>query len=274
MKSITYTFVILLIIVSACEDVAQSSFEEKPPVVEGFLFAGQPVKDITIKQVSSFGSDEETIFINDLEVSIIHNNTSFLLTSNPDKPGNYTYSGQGLDVEIGETYSISFNFEGKAVTGSTTIPPKPVNFVANTNTLEVPQINTLQDLLDFRNNESNTITVEWDNPNSDFYFLVIENLEENPEAIDPNGVINQNFEFTSTPVTNDFFTLRPLVHFVQFGRHRVVLHRINEEYAFLFESVEDLNSRDLNEPFSNITNGEGIFSGFAGDTLFFDIQQR
>ena len=48
---------------------------------------------------------------------------------------------------------------------------------------------------------------------------------------------------------------------------------VNEEYALLYEtSTQD--SRDLNEPYTNINNGLGIFSGFASQEVYFEVIKK
>ena len=49
------------------------------------------------------------------------------------------------------------------------------------------------------------------------------------------------------------------------GRYRVQVWRVNEEYATLYNTLQQ-DSRDLNEPFTNITGGLGVFTAFAADT--------
>ena len=110
-------------------------------------------------------------------------------------------------------------------------------------------------------------------PNGAYYFLVIENVESNPEPIDLNNILNFNFEFVSTPIQDNFFTILPFIHYTQFGTHRIIVYRVNEEYALLYETIEQ-DSRDLNEPFTNIINGQGIFSGFASDTVYLEINKQ
>jgi hypothetical protein len=45
---------------------------------------------------------------------------------------------------------------------------------------------------------------------------------------------------------------------------------VNKEYEDLFNNLEQ-DSRDLNEPPSNITGALGIFTAFAADSVFFEI---
>ena len=61
-----------------------------------------------------------------------------------------------------------------------------------------------------------------------------------------------------------------LLTLTHFGNHRLRLYRINDEYADLYEGL-DQDSRDLNEPPSNIVGALGIFSAFSADSAFFRV---
>jgi hypothetical protein len=56
---------------------------------------------------------------------------------------------------------------------------------------------------------------------------------------------------------------------IHYGRHQVKLYRINQEYADLYMSRQQ-DSRDLNEPLTNIQNGLGVFSAFNSEIVYFD----
>ncbi|MEM6800841.1 MAG: hypothetical protein AAF696_05525, partial [Bacteroidota bacterium] len=55
-----------------------------------------------------------------------------------------------------------------------------------------------------------------------------------------------------------------------FGQYSVKVYHINQEYADLYENREQ-DSRDLNEPPSNITNALGVFSAFNSQETFFEV---
>ena len=57
------------------------------------------------------------------------------------------------------------------------------------------------------------------------------------------------------------------------GLHRVKVYRVNEEYTQLYQNRTQ-DSRDLNEPPSNIRNGLGVFSAFSSDSAFFTVLRR
>ena len=49
------------------------------------------------------------------------------------------------------------------------------------------------------------------------------------------------------------------------------LYRVNEEYADLYEGLNQ-DSRDLNEPPSNVRGALGVFSAFSADSAFFEVR--
>jgi hypothetical protein len=256
----------------SCEDVPEFEPDDQLPVVEGFLYANEPVDDITVTKVVPFGSTDEEASLSGLDVSLIHNGTVYPLTESNDAPGKYTYAGTGLRVRSGDRYDLEFSFNGRQVTSNTIVPLSPEGLVISTNEIFLPQLIDRSNIRELIQNINNSVLVEWENPGGDYYFVEVENIENNPEPIDLNNILNFNFQFISRPTQNDFLTLRPLTQFTQFGTHRIIVYRVNEEYALLYETLEQ-DSRDLNEPFSNITNGVGIFSGFASDTVFLEVSK-
>ena len=276
MKSIHFKFILVatsFLAIISCEGVPDFELDDTIPVVEAFLYAGSPVDDIKITEVIPFASDITDNEVNGLDIEITWNGNSFPLVNAESGGGNYYYPGDDLEVISGETYEINFMYEADTISSFTRVPYAPTGLDLSTDSLGLPQIIDFFDIRDLAQNQNNRINVEWDNPKGDYYFLVIENVENNPQPIDLNDILPFNFEFVSTPTQDNFFTLIPFIHYTQFGAHRIILYSVNEEYALLYETIEQ-DSRDLNEPFTNIINGVGIFSGFASDTVYLEINKR
>ena len=68
------------------------------------------------------------------------------------------------------------------------------------------------------------------------------------------------FRFISEPTIDNFFVVRLLL-LEALGLQQAEVYRVNAEYAQLYENRTQ-DSRDLNEPPSNIRNGLGVFSAF------------
>ncbi|MFC2076767.1 hypothetical protein ACFLT7_06770 [candidate division KSB1 bacterium] len=109
--------------------------------------------------------------------------------------------------------------------------------------------------------------VSWDNPTGELFFVTVENVEDDPLPVE-SRFKGMSFRFRSTPTTNDTFLVNrgQITHL---GQHLARVYRINQEYADLYISRQQ-DSRDLNEPLSNIENGLGVFSAFNSDSLFFN----
>ena len=94
---------------------------------------------------------------------------------------------------------------------------------------------------------------------------------DSPDYILPEFIRERftGFELLTEPTTANFFDIR-LFQLEIFGSYSVTVYRINQEYADLYESREQ-DSRDLNEPLSNIEGGLGVFSAFNGQITQFEI---
>ena len=100
--------------------------------------------------------------------------------------------------------------------------------------------------------------------------LGVDNLEADPVQIPAPEFIGQARRFVSVPTPADSTTVSQL-SLTHLGEHRIRLYRVNQEYADLYEGrVQD--SRDLNEPASNIVGGLGVFSAFASSEGTFTAQ--
>jgi hypothetical protein len=64
-----------------------------------------------------------------------------------------------------------------------------------------------------------------------------------------------------------------MITFKQYGRHRAKIYRVNQEYADLYESREQ-DSRNLNEPLTNVKNGLGVFTAVTCDSIFFKVLKK
>ena len=121
------------------------------------------------------------------------------------------------------------------------------------------------------------IEVSWDNPEGDYYYVLIENLETNPEYVndflaDLEEDLGQRFRRITEPSITDFHSINPRREITQYGTHRVIVFRVSPEYAALYQT-SGTSSQSLTEPPSNIDNGLGIFTGVSSDTLYFEVKK-
>ena len=268
-------YVLCIIINSSCEDISDFDPGESKPVVEAFIYEGESVDDIYLKKTSPLNtpSKSDPEIISDAILTISRNGQDFILSPLNDQPGRYAYDGNDLSVNIGDDYFLTFEYEDMIISSTTTIPSEPEGLDISPESIIIPRINSITDLRYFRESFQKTIDVTWNNTDGSYYYLVIENIEDSPQSIDPTDILGGlgiNFEFTTSPTQENVLQLRPLIHYTQYGTHKVKIYHVNEEYALLYEtSTQD--SRDLNEPYTNINNGLGIFSGFSSQEVYFEV---
>lgn len=273
MKTFKYIPLAGLFFLLSCEKIPDYNTGRPFPVVEGYLFDEQQVEGIVLKEVIPFESDDEEVFISDAEVFLQTGGQQFTLLPVEGKAGHYCYPGDDLRVTAGGHYKLEFNYNGEQVWGETTVPSAPENLSLSDSEIAITQWADLNDTPDFLNDIGQILTLEWDNSSSDYYYITIENLEENPEPLELNDNVDFDFEYVSRPVQDNYFIIRPLVHFLHYGTHQITLYHVNKEYALMYESLNQ-DSRSLNEPYTNITNGAGIFSAVAGKTIRFEVKKR
>lgn len=271
-----YRYLIILslgiIFQSSCTEIEPINLENNF-VVEAFIFAGEPVDRIRLKTTFPLSStDDISKPINDAVVQLTKNGTTYeLISSGAD--GFYHYPNTDLEIATGDVFQLEVNYKDRIASAQTLVPSAPTDVEINIDIAAIPRttldpfsLQTLRDTL-----QNLFINVTWNNPNEDWYYIVVENIETTKDPIFPQELEEalQAFRFVSDPTQNNFEFIigAGLRHY---GTHKVTVYRVNEEYADLFEnSTQD--SRDLNEPPSNIENALGIFTAFASDSVFFEI---
>lgn len=273
-RSTLTILLILLIAVSCTEDVTLKSGNF---VVEGFIVANESVNNIKIKDISPIESEEVTSeAIPTASVSILQGSSSFPLIYNEER-GLYEYPDEDLSISNQEAYTINIIVGDRTATSTTVVPDPPTGLAVPRNTLTVPELslgfgirNEIATLF-----EEERITLEWDARAGQSYFVVIESRAETIDPILPDGIPEEaidllsSFRFISAPSEQTSFEIIA-VALETYGPHVAKVFTVNQEYVDLFENLEQ-DSRDLNEPPSNVFNALGIFTAFAVDSVAFEV---
>ena len=255
-------------------DIAANQF-----VVEAFIYAGEPINDIRIKTTFPLAETEDiSVPINDAEVTILKNGQRYpLVASGAD--GFYHYPKDDVSVNTGDVFQLEVVRNGLTATAETIVPTPTTGLKLSTDSLKVPQLPLSEGreaivmaIGDFL--RESRIESTWDNPNEDLYFMVVENANDTIDPIFPTQVIDAlaRFRFVSEPTDGTSLTFIGGT-LVSFGTYSVKVYHINQEYAALYENREQ-DSRDLNEPPSNVTNALGVFSAFNSQEAFFEVAKE
>jgi uncharacterized protein DUF4249 len=240
-------------------------------VVEAFLFAGEAIDDIRVRETIPLSDTLEAPPINDATVELLKNGLTYTLVAVGDS-GYYEYTGNDLTVEAGDTFGLEVFYDGVRATGETVVPNAPLGVGIDRDTLWVPELVVgMGGGGGGFNREDSQLTASWDNPDQLLHYVVIESLEDSAESIIPDGFAKfaGRFRLVAEPTKDDyhFIDMRALR---DLGRHIARVYRVNEEYAQLYENRTQ-DSRDLNEPPSNISGGLGVFSAFNSDSMAFVV---
>ncbi|MFT7034920.1 MAG: hypothetical protein ACJA2S_003440 [Cyclobacteriaceae bacterium] len=272
-----HLFIILsvLLAVSACNETTNSNPKF---VVEGFLFAGEQVEDFRVKEQTGIDeADSIQRLITNASVVLEKEGKQYALQYDE---GYYKYFGNDLAVESGDQFRLEVTVGDRTATAETTVPNPTKGLTLSDDQMIISEVRLSFSLL----NEltelffSVRLTAEWDNSSEQFHFIVIEPASNTLDPIYPEGFPQEGkdflsgFKFAPEATEVDTFSIIGLA-FDDYGRHRVKVYRVNQEYADLFNNPQQ-DSRDLTRPPSNIINGFGIFSAFAADSVFFEIRRE
>lgn len=268
-KLITLSF--LSILTFACEDQSIETIETKTAVVTGYLYAGQPVDSLKIVQSFSYTQSEtDIVYLDDLEVSLSDLTTTYPLTS----IGNGFYENTALLIAQDKTYQLEFEWQGDLISAETYVPLK-TEAAISVSEVEVEKIEIGTGMMGPpMTEEIDPVEITWDNTNGDYYYIVITNIEDDPEYVNENIAPTQGddnrFVFITEPQITDSYPIDARRELSQYGTHQVVVFRVNPEYAALYESSGN-STLSLEQPPTNITNGLGIFTGVSSDTLYLEV---
>ena len=236
-------------------------------VVRAFLFAGEPVADIRITTTVPLVSEDTLgIPVSDATVWLERDGVRFDLISTPGAAGAYHYPGSDLVVGAGEVFELGISRGSESISATTVVPFPPEAFAVSSDVMDVVDLTAGFGGFGGRGGGAGGrafggVIVRWTNPERDLFFVAVDNLEADPVQIPAPEFIGSARRFVSAPTPADSTTISQL-SLTHLGEHRIRLYRVNLEYADLYEGrVQD--SRDLNEPPSNILGGLGVFSAFS-----------
>ncbi len=268
MKKLGFIQLLVVITLGACTDEEFDPSSAEVMIVEGYLYANQPI-EVRLSQLVPFVTDEETFEIEDAQLHISDGVTSYLLTHDEDEPGRYYLPENELLPSTANTYEIAVDYFGVTTSASTVIPDKPLEVSLSVNEIEIEPIESFEDVFD--RVEGDVVEVYWENETSEYFYILVENIEFNPRDVNRLnfGGGQPNFTFTTEPTNLDVHNIRPF-SLLQYGTYRIIVFKVAQEYVDLYQTA-DQDSRNLTEPLTNINNGLGIFTSFNSDTVYLEV---
>jgi hypothetical protein len=264
MKKLHISYLILLTSYISCQPALVAEFEDRP-VVESYLYAGEPVR-VSVARLVPFRDDvsfsEEDVNRLSLVITDETTGTDYALTAKGDSG---IYTGGSFLPEAGHAYRLQFMYNGTLVTADTEIAPVPENAQFSRNTIPAGGGGGGGGM-----SEPITIKITWDNPSGDYYIVMGVCTENNPIPVfefddDDDDDDDDEFEFPlsfQTEVTQDASVELTSQSFSYRGQYTVRLCRIQPEYVVLYQRMSN-RSENLAELNANVVNGYGIFTGVS-----------
>lgn len=266
----------LLVLVKGCYDSDLEFEDQYRIVVESYLYEGNPGSTLTLTSMISFGNDSTGGDpISDALVTLISGDSDWIYIEDDSIAGTYTLI-DGPEPVPGDEFQLQIETLDKVLYATTRIPEMPPAVSLSATSMNIPKV---EDMMEFHDMEwPDPIELSWDNPSGEYFFITIENIESNPATIMPDPPQADDFPHAgpdvvfrkvTQPTNGEYMQITPrdLTHY---GTHRIIFYHVNEEYAKLYQSL-DQDTHELNEPYTNVENGLGIFTAFSSDTLYFEV---
>lgn len=248
----------------SCKKINLEITDTNVPVVESYIYPGKGVVVTIKKQLVYNSNDTSEQYLNDLDVTISDGTNAYLLENT--SPGKY--ENPAIELSENKNYTLQFNYNNKVVSAVTEIPSKPTGFSASASSIEVFSFDNFTPGSGSFPEMPDPVILSYSNPDNAYHMIVVECTESSPTLIN-TSTDRPTRTFRTRPVQGTSFELHSR-QFIYYGTHRIILFRLNPEYAALYEQMET-NSLDIEAPPSNVVNGLGIFTGINSDTLYIEV---
>ncbi len=258
---------VFILLFSSCDKTTVEIFDTDSIVVQSYLFADNPLDSFRVSKAIAYSdTTDDVVTFDDLSITINDGDDNYLLES----IGGGYYQNLELIIENGKNYSMKFENDGTTITAETYVPEKKEITISATEILvEKVYAGVMRPPT-----QTDPIVVSWENTEGEYYYVIVENIEADPEYINENfatAIFERPRIITEPLITSDYnIDTRRDIQF--FGTHQVIVYRVNPDYAALY-STSEATSTTLIEPASNIENGLGIMTGISTDTIYFEVNE-
>ncbi len=274
-KYLSAIVLLIVLITTACTEDTLFVPESDQVVIRGYLYANEPVTEIQLSSTLGLGSEDSVgPPISDADVNLIKDGNTYQLEPTPGREGYYHYPGTDLSVNTGDNFRIEVIYYGKLASAETVVPPAPVGVQMSIDELVVQDFSFGG--FGFRRRflveDTTAVRVTWLNEDNSSYYVTLENVETDPQPIETGLPFARPGRIISIPITGDEYIIS-LINVTYYGRHKAKVYRVNQEYVDLYSSRQQ-DTRDLNEPLTNVVNGLGVLTAFNSDSVIFQVVQE
>jgi hypothetical protein len=255
MKQIILIFTVLLF--TACgEKLMNYDVTTDMPIVESYLQEGASALSVQVYSMEIYTEDD---YILSKPITGLQLNINGQALAETDK-GNYSLNLEEDTIRGLQNFDLSFEYLGKTVTASTSVPNPITNLSINPTSITRSSSYSFWD-----GSDTTEIKLTWDDPDRSYYQIYIESPASSDMPSPDGGTMfrrrmMQPFQGSSYTTTSREFRST--------GNYTIYVYRVNKEYADLYERI---SSTDLANPSSSIQNAFGIFTAVSVAKIGFHV---
>jgi hypothetical protein len=159
-----------------------------------------------------------------------------------------------------QTFDLSFDYLGKTVTASTSVPQQITNL-----NVEPASITRTSSYYFWDSTDTTKICLTWDDPDKSYYQIYIESPASS-DMPDFGGGTQFRRRMMQPFQGNRYETTSR--EFMSVGYYSIYVYRVNKDYVDLYERI---SSTDLANPSSAIQNAFGIFTAMSAAKVGFQV---
>lgn len=287
------------IIFSSCGqgvvEIGQNTYEPKI-VIEGYLYPGQPVRNIKITRniPLNTAADPTSIVVANADVKLtnLQSNKNYQLTFNVQK-FSYEYSGSDLSINYGNSYKLTVNavIDGKSLSASSVTNVPNAGFKIN------PALSGLQSLYyrerDGNGNVKNFSITFSPSTGTNFYTFSIVSLDASDSTFIYNNaymnVLRDDVKKNLDGYRYQLIWLQDInsfgneikynldwIHFWFYRKYRIIVYAGDDNYknfVLTYKNVQEFDG-NFHEPQMNMQgDGIGIFGSVIADTVYVSVKK-
>jgi len=248
----------MVLLITACgEELMRYDVSIDTPIVESYLQEGANELTVQLYSMEAYLKDEYMLSkpISGLQLNI----NGKALTETTE--GKYSLNLGNDTIRGHQQYDLSFEYLGKTVSASTSIPESITNL-----NIEPSYITRTSSSYYYWNEADTTeIKLTWDDYDRSYYQIYIESPASSDMPSPDGGMMFRRRMMQ--PFQGNSYVTRTM-EFRAAGNYSIYVYRVNKEYADLYERI---SSTDLANPSSAIENAFGIFTAMSVAKIGFRV---
>ena len=248
----------------SCQEQIRTDLEQKI-LVESFIRFGSDSNTLEIRLFTPLSQSNESPFKTPQSTQIINVSKNVELFPEFISEGIFKISSEQLKLGEEDILELRINYEGQTIYSRTKVPSRTSDMRLSDDELK---INYVVDAVPIRINLVWTSNIE-----ENYYLIQIDTASRDPLMIDPDRIgTDPNSPYLDiakigVPISSNQVEISyPAVKY--FGRHRLILYHISQEYYDLYNNPVQGSYNKLNQ---SVINGLGIFTAMNSDTIYFKV---